>query len=59
MFGGFLREWRFVTSTRPHIDSKQKELIVCQAFMVVGLAASESKFNRTPLVWVVLTGVYQ
>jgi Family of unknown function (DUF6533) len=59
MLETILRVWRFVMSTRPRIDTKLKELILCPVFMVVGLAASESKFNITLLVRGVLIRVYQ
>ena len=49
------REWRLVKSTHPHIYA----LILCPVFMIIGLAASERKFNPILLVQVVLIGVYQ
>jgi len=38
-------EWRFVKSTHPCTDTTEKKLILCPESMVVGLAASESKFK--------------
>jgi hypothetical protein len=43
------RDWRLVKSTRPHIYTKLKELILCPVFMVIGLSASERKFSPTSL----------
>ena len=40
-----LRHWRLVKSTHPHIDTNLKELISCPVLMVIGLSASECKFD--------------
>jgi len=59
MLEGNFREWRSVKSTRPHIYTKLKELILWPVFMIIGLFASEREFNPTVLVQLVLIGVYQ